>query len=108
MQARLPLLSTYLGHVDPRDTYWYLSAAPELLALAADRLEHTTGGLAMTALAPTLQAFFTDRLIAPAPRQPAHDRRLPRHAPAAARASPHAAAPASRRRELDSPISTRR
>ena len=36
--ARMPLLSTYLGHVDPAATYWYLSAAPELLALAADRL----------------------------------------------------------------------
>ena len=35
MQARLSLLSTYLGHVDPGSTYWYLSAAPELLALAA-------------------------------------------------------------------------
>ena len=39
MQARLPLLSTWLGHADPRHTYWYLSAAPELLALAAERLE---------------------------------------------------------------------
>lgn len=37
--ARLPALSTYLGHVDPKATYWYLSAAPELMALAADRLE---------------------------------------------------------------------
>ncbi len=37
--ARMPLLSTYLGHVDPAATYWYLSAAPELLQLAADRLE---------------------------------------------------------------------
>lgn len=37
--ARLALLSTYLGHVDPGHTYWYLSAAPELLALAAQRLE---------------------------------------------------------------------
>ncbi len=42
--ARLPLLSTYLGHVDPAKTYWYLSAAPELLALAAHRLEHHLGG----------------------------------------------------------------
>lgn len=33
-------LSTYLGHVDPGASYWYLSAAPELLALAAARLEH--------------------------------------------------------------------
>jgi integrase/recombinase XerD len=41
VQARLPLLSTYMGHVEPRDTYWYLSAAPELLALAAARLEPT-------------------------------------------------------------------
>ena len=37
--ARLPLLSTYLGHVHPGHTYWYLSAAPELLALAGQRLE---------------------------------------------------------------------
>jgi integrase len=37
--AMLPRLSTYLGHADPKHTYWYLSAAPELLALAADRLE---------------------------------------------------------------------
>jgi integrase/recombinase XerD len=42
--ARMPLLSTYLGHVDPAATFWYLSAAPELLALAADRLEHAQGG----------------------------------------------------------------
>jgi hypothetical protein len=37
--AKLPLLSTSLGHVDPAATYWYLSAAPELLGLAAERLE---------------------------------------------------------------------
>lgn len=42
VQARLPLLSTYLGHVRPADTYWYLSAAPELLALASQRLENST------------------------------------------------------------------
>jgi len=39
VQARLPVLSTWLGHVDPKSTYWYLSAVPELLALAAGRLE---------------------------------------------------------------------
>jgi integrase/recombinase XerD len=39
VEAQLPTLSTYLGHRDPRSTYWYLSAAPELLALAAQRLE---------------------------------------------------------------------
>jgi integrase/recombinase XerD len=39
VQARLPVLSTWLGHVDPKSTYWYLQAVPELLALAAARLE---------------------------------------------------------------------
>ncbi len=42
--ALLPLLSTYLGHTDPRSTYWYLSATPELLALAACRLEDAFEG----------------------------------------------------------------
>ena len=41
--TRLPLLSTYLGHIDPARTYWYLSAAPELLALAGGRLERHLG-----------------------------------------------------------------
>jgi integrase len=44
VQARLPLLSTYLGHAHPKDTYWYLSAAPELLTLAGQRLERSLGG----------------------------------------------------------------
>jgi hypothetical protein len=44
-QVRLTLLSTYLGHVDPSATYWYLSAAPELLALAGQRLEDHLAGL---------------------------------------------------------------
>ena len=46
VQAMLPRLSTYLGHADPRHTYWYLSAAPELLALASDRLESYLGDTA--------------------------------------------------------------
>lgn len=45
--ARLPLLSTYLGHVHPGSTYWYLQAAPELLALAGDRLERHLQGAAI-------------------------------------------------------------
>lgn len=44
VQARLPLLATYLGHADPKSTYWYLSGSPELLALAAARLEHAFAG----------------------------------------------------------------
>lgn len=43
IEARMPLLSTYLGHGDPRATYWYLSAVPELLGLAAERLEQYMG-----------------------------------------------------------------
>ena len=43
IEARMPLLSTYLGHGDPRATYWYLSAVPELLGLATERLEQYTG-----------------------------------------------------------------
>jgi integrase len=39
IQTRLPILSTYLGHVRVSDTYWYLSAHPELLGQAVDRLE---------------------------------------------------------------------
>ena len=35
--SRMAVLSTYLGHREPASTYWYLSAAPELLALAAAR-----------------------------------------------------------------------
>lgn len=41
--ARMPALSTYLGHVDPSSTYWYLSASSELLRRAADRLETAFG-----------------------------------------------------------------
>lgn len=37
VQAKIPSLSTYPGHREPASTYWYLSAAPELLALAAAR-----------------------------------------------------------------------
>jgi integrase len=33
----LPHLSVYLGHVSPEETYWYLTATPELLRTAADR-----------------------------------------------------------------------
>jgi integrase/recombinase XerD len=39
VQAKMPLLSTFLGHVNPQDTFWYIEHSPELLALAAGRLE---------------------------------------------------------------------
>lgn len=38
-------LATFLGHVHVTDTYWYISATPELLRLAAKRLDRTKGGL---------------------------------------------------------------
>ncbi len=41
---RIAALSDYLGHVSPAGTYWYLSASPELMELAADRLHARFGG----------------------------------------------------------------
>lgn len=43
IDARLPELSTYLGHSHVEDTYWYLSAMPELLALATQRWQGKEG-----------------------------------------------------------------
>lgn len=43
VQARLPVLSTWMGHVKPSTTYWYLQAAPELLAVTTLRLERHLG-----------------------------------------------------------------
>lgn len=45
VRARLPLLSTMLGHVNPASTYWYLTATLDLLALAARRLHDHLGDL---------------------------------------------------------------
>jgi integrase len=42
-EQRLPLLSAYLGHTKVSDTYWYLTAVPELLAAVNTRLEHFLG-----------------------------------------------------------------
>jgi integrase/recombinase XerD len=39
VDARLPLLSTYLGHTSPRETYWYLTGVPELLELVVKRMD---------------------------------------------------------------------
>jgi len=44
IDRRLTLLATYLGHRSPAGTYWYLSAAPELLAAALERLDRTGDG----------------------------------------------------------------
>lgn len=42
--ALMPVLATYLGHSDPKHSYWYLSAAPELMAVASQRAESRRGG----------------------------------------------------------------
>ncbi len=39
VERRLPVLSTWLGHVAPATTYWYLSGVPELLELVSARLD---------------------------------------------------------------------
>jgi integrase len=44
IQSKIPSLSTYMGHREPACTYWYLSAAPELLALAAARRDDIRKG----------------------------------------------------------------
>lgn len=44
VERRLPVLSTYLGHVSIENTYWYLSACPELMGHALARLEQRWEG----------------------------------------------------------------
>jgi integrase len=44
VEAHLPELTTYLGHVHVRDTYWYFTSTPELLKLATLRLERAGKG----------------------------------------------------------------
>ena len=39
VERHLPELSTYLGHTHVSDTYWYLTAVPELMSLAMSLLE---------------------------------------------------------------------
>lgn len=43
VEQRMPALAAYLGHRLVNDTYWYLTAVPELLRLAAGRLEGKPG-----------------------------------------------------------------
>jgi integrase len=45
IDEHIATLSTYLGHASPADTYWYLSASPELMALAAERFDDRFGGV---------------------------------------------------------------
>jgi integrase len=45
VERRLPVLSTYLGHAQITDTYWYLSCTPELMTAAGKRLEQRWEGV---------------------------------------------------------------
>jgi integrase len=45
VEQHLPELSTYLGHGRVAATYWYITAVPELLRLATERLEEKGGKL---------------------------------------------------------------
>ena len=45
VEREMPKLATYLGHTHVNDTYWYLSAIPELMHLAMKRMENLEGGL---------------------------------------------------------------
>jgi integrase/recombinase XerD len=74
VEAQLPLLSTVLGHVHPADTYWYFEAAPELSALAAERLERTWEG-PVSSGSPNGQAHLPhvrQRRWRPRPHRPRH------------------------------------
>jgi integrase len=41
LDQKIPALSTYLGHARPENTYWYLSAVPELMALVQARWKNS-------------------------------------------------------------------
>jgi integrase/recombinase XerD len=43
INKKIILLSTYLGHKKPSDTYWYITGTPELLAQATAKLEKNIG-----------------------------------------------------------------
>jgi integrase len=68
----LPTLSVYMGHVQPAQSYWYLTATPELLTVAGERFQKfanqrsrpmtITAVAPQTLLGPLLQSFFAEHL----------------------------------------------
>ena len=66
VEQQLPVLSTYLGHACVRDTYWYLSACPELMEAGGAAPRSTVGGQAMKPscnVATLIERYFTERLM---------------------------------------------
>jgi integrase/recombinase XerD len=103
VHARIPSLSTYLGHREPASTYWYLSAALELLALAPPA-ETPRGRQPGHDLDSSDAAVVLHRPAHPtASGQPAHRRRLPRHHPVAAHVRAQPERPAARPARLGRP-----
>lgn len=43
VDCKIAVLATYLGHIEVRDVYWYLSAVPELMSIVAGRFEDFAG-----------------------------------------------------------------
>ena len=80
VERHLPELSTYLGHAHITDTYWYLTATPELLRQALLRVEPSERE-ALPYVAKTfptlLEAFFMDRLVRQRQVSPHTPRELP-------------------------------
>ena len=98
VDAKIPALATYLGHVEVRDVYWYLSAVPELMSIIAQRFEHfaaTTRRVRHESAADRVHRSGPGLLPAPpdrpARRQRPHRGELSRRLRAAASASPKAA-----------------
>ena len=85
VQPRLPVLSTWLGHVDPKSTYWYLQSVPELLTLAAEPARDRVRGARHDRARADPAGVLHRQADPPTPRRPEHPRRLPRHLPTAAR-----------------------
>jgi len=61
VNQRLHLLSTYMGHIKPADTYWYLSATPELLAISCRLYEAAFVGELQTVCQPHSRCIDTLR-----------------------------------------------
>ena len=88
VERHMPALSTYLGHAHVTDTYWYLTATPELHALRA-AANGTIGAGAPTMSSPRtfpglLEAFFIDRLMRQRKVKLPHHRELSRYLSSAA------------------------
>jgi hypothetical protein len=93
VEQQLPVLSTYLGHACVRDTYWYLSACPELMGEAVRRVDRRLGGRAMKpngSVATLIERYFTERLMRQRNVSAQHDRILQGHLPSVVHVCPGA------------------